>query len=180
MAGGQVTEAAAWGDHLLHYQNIFTLVREARPTWRIIINPGSAFTAALLRADPPAPTADAAVVFEGSADRWDPGAVAGGADSCTDILWTEAQGTFGPGPWCPLVPAWDGADALVQAITSGEVGEAAALIYGGSGEVNITAMVEQARSWGLTYFYLTDQPKASPWAALPEYWDRLLQAVSVL
>ena len=176
MAGGQVTEAAAWGDHLLHYQNIFTLVREARPSWRIIINPGSAFTTSLLGAEPPAPTADLAVVFEGGADRWDPGSVPGGAASCTDLLWTEAQGTFGPGPWCPLVPAWGGADTLVQAITSGEVGEAAALIYGASEEVNITSMVEQARSSGITYFYLTDNPKAAPWAALPGYWDRLLEA----
>ena len=83
MAGGQVTEAAAWGDHLLHYQNIFTLVREARPSWRIIINPGSAFTTSLLGAEPPAPTADLAVVFEGGADRWDPGEVPGGMARCT-------------------------------------------------------------------------------------------------
>ena len=177
----QVTEAVSWGDHVAFYQGIFNMVRTVKAGWRIVINPGSAFPHVFFSAAAPTPTADLAVVYEGSADRWDPTSISGGASSCPELLWTQAKGTFGPGPWCPLVPGWDGADSLIQAISNRTFGAdkaAAALVYGGDGFTSSPAtVVALGKSWGLSYVYLTDQSQAEPWKVLPSNWEALLAAV---
>jgi len=173
----QITEAASWGDHIAFYQSIFGYIRSVNPDWKIVINPGSAFSTEFIDASSPTNTADLAVVFEKSASYWDPASISGGQDTCIDLLWTQAKGTFGPGPWCPLVPEWDGADSLISLISEEKTDkDVAALMYGGEG-VDIQSVVSQAMSWNVGYLYVTDRPKATPWDKLPTYWEELVMAV---
>ena len=117
------------------------------------------------------------MAFESGANKWDPRRYADGA-SCESQLYSQAQGSFPPGPWCVYVPGWDGVDGLVSAAQSpdGAGAELAALIYGAS-DAYIPAIAAQAAAAGVTLLYVTDAPMATPWGALPSFWCDLLAAL---
>ena len=173
---------AAWGDHSAFYRRLFTMVGQ---DMKLFINPGGAFVPEWLSDLVNDGSRDAGVVvFEGAKDRWDPQP----ETSCKDQHWTSRQGDFGPGPWCPLVPVWDGVDTVVQALKFGfysKVGHSrvkfAALVHGYAGAddaaASISEAIESAESSGLDMLYLTDAEVADPWSGLPSYWDALVEGL---
>jgi len=187
-----VHQQEAWGDHLAFYLDIFSHIREAQPSWRVVANAGSAAPDAFYGAAGfSGQGADVIVHFEGSHGQWDPSAT-DASSSCREHLWTRSQGSFSPGPWCPYVPSWDGVDALCRAAQCDDCldAELGALIYAAGSEGSLRAdpsltphvwlnrVVEQAVQGGVTYLFVTDQPAAAPWSALPSYWTELVSLIA--
>ena len=177
----------SWGDHILFYQAIFQTIRtfsKGAEPWLVVSNSGGVPPNALVNGpasggfDTQGRGADVAVVFESSAAKWDPTLAGISGETCVDQLWTRTQGSFDAGPWCPLVPVWDGADSFVTAASAGELSTAtAALVYGADASEGLGNSVEQARTAQMRYLYVTEQPQAAPWSSLTGSWAQLLQAI---
>lgn len=160
----QATNSASWGDHTAYYRALFSVIRARNSAWSVVANPGSFPPDGLLGASTGG--ADVVVVFEGDySTRWDPTAT---GSTCEATLWTNSQGSFSPGPWCPWVPNWDGIDSLItQASQPGGLGsELAALVYGASA-ATVGTIRTQAIAAHVTTLYATD---SSLWNTLPSWW----------
>jgi hypothetical protein len=166
----QVTENAAWGNHVAFYMKIFALIDEINANWTIVINPGSPFPIDFFSTPRNAlnRTADIALVYESSSASWDP-TQHGVGSTCLDGLWSTAQGSYSPGPWCPYVPVWDGIDSIVAGFEDGTFAAydkyGAVALYGANSSLaadsagGVGSIVAQAVRWNMTYIYVTDSPK---------------------
>ena len=102
----QAGQKPEWGDHVKFYQEIFEMVKETNPNFRIMLNVGGIPPPEFINASDHV-TADVTITLEIQADKYDPQSVDGGYNSCLDTLWNQEQGSFPPGPWCSFVPIYD-------------------------------------------------------------------------
>ena len=112
--------------------------------------------------------ADVVVIFEGSAAKWDP---TFGGSTCLAQLWSQAQGSFDPGPYCPYVPSSDGVDDLIASAQQRTLGsELAVLIYDASA-ASVGSIRAQALAANVTTVFATS---SSLWNAMPSWWCEVL------
>lgn len=160
----QASSKTEWGNHTAYYRSLFSEIRHLN--YSIVANSGGWPPKGLL--DARTGGADMAVIFEGSLSRWDPTIV---GSSCLDKLWTQSQGSFPPGPWCPYVPNWDGVDAFISSAAGGTIGsKLAALVYDTS-ESNVRSIRTQAIAAGVNTVYATS---SSLWGTIPSWWCEVL------
>lgn len=154
-------------------QDIVDYVLDEKGFGRAILNPGSAYFEDIME-----PyygnTKVIVVMFENK--QWD-----FQRGNCLWGLWTQAQGSFSPGPWCPYVPAWDGVEPLKAAMENGSIlpEQSAVLIYGAE---STTVATETSIDLGLAanvgWFYIVDNWDA--WSSTPSELAMATQAAKVM
>jgi len=90
------------------------------------------------------------------------------SDDCASLLWTQEQGSFPPGPWCPYVPNWDGIEPLKAKMDDGTIltEQTAALLYNSNGcSDNVEETINTGVAANVGWFYITDSN--SPWSTTP-------------
>lgn len=160
------------------YDDIFDYIKSTNAAWEIIINPGTVSPSQFV--DGTNVRVDYAVMFENDYDRYDPAtALSNPSASCEDNLWTTSQGTFGPGPWCPLVPNWDGVNGVIDGVDTGSFSPTkfVTMIYDGSDYASAWSL---ASAVGVDVFYMTDDILSNPWDTLPSYFSDMADEVCEL
>jgi len=170
-SSGWADDATTAADHEAYYAEIFAAAR-SRFSF-VVANPGSPYPLSYLE-DANAP--DVVVLSEAAYAKWAPSAAGG---TCTDQLWTDAQGSFDEGPFCTYVPNWDGVDGLKDVVDARSSSTAqATLLYDADPALDAAAFVAAAYDAGVDYVYVTDRPVATPWDELPTFWDALVAAAT--
>lgn len=160
------------------YDNIFAYIKTKNVNWEIIINPGSVSPVEFF--DGVNIDVDYAVMFENTYEAYDPAtALSNPTASCLDYLRDTSQGTFGPGPWCPLVPNFDGADFVVNGVRDGVYSPTrfVTLIYDAT-TYSSSAWTDSINA-GLDVFFMTDDTLTNPWDSLPSYFSEMADDVCV-
>lgn len=157
------------------YDDIFDYIKATDASWEIIINPGTVSPPEFF--DGTNVDVDYAVMYENGYENYDPAtALSNPSASCLDYLWTTSQGTFGAGPWCPIVPNWDGANSIISGVDNGTYSPTrfVTLIYDGSDYSSAWSLSSAA---GLDVFFMTDDTLSNPWDSVPSYFGDMADEV---
>ena len=85
----ELRDNSVWGNHVQLYQFMFEFIKETNPSLKIMINPGNPFPIQFFLPSQchhgKQCTADSAVIFDDTADRWDPDALANSLEDLRSI-----------------------------------------------------------------------------------------------
>eukprot|EP00124_Ichthyophonus_hoferi_P002586 Ihof_evm6s181 gene=Ihof_evmTU6s181 len=164
-------------DQALWYRELITYSKQTVPGL-VVLNPGEFTSLKLVVADPengfPEP-ADIVVNVEESASVWSP---PGGAEGCLAELWDSNYGTYGPGPWCTIVPNHDGAEPYMKLTKEGKIG-AAAIINDANLDFTFTQGAVALKN-GFKYLYTTNLSfNDYPYQQVPKFWEAYLYFIEI-
>eukprot|EP00124_Ichthyophonus_hoferi_P002138 Ihof_evm9s134 gene=Ihof_evmTU9s134 len=158
-------------DQVEWYRRLVNIGKRVMKNAKIILNPGGFTDVQLLNSDPNANytvPAEYVVGFYNYANMWSPS-----DNDCLALLWDKSHGSYGPGPWCPIVPKLDGATPFINEVELRDF-KTIALVH--SAPENFIHQYLTAAENGFQYFYATDAKwNENPWSRVPTFWATYLE-----
>ena len=141
---------------------------------RVVLNPGYLYDIELMEPYFGNPRV-VSVLLEGAISKFQ----GDNENTCLDNLWSQEQGTFGPGPFCEFVPEWDEVEPLKDKIDDGSIlpEQSAVLLYQATppGD-NVSAAFVNGVLSNVGWMYVTDDS----WSGMASQMVYDEQATAVL